>query len=327
MLDATKLHGSLLSVLLGLSAMFASGCAPAGSSTAEEALAEESEDEAEDERSIIGGQSASAYPESVLIDMAENGQLVSICSGAMIRPRVVLTAGHCVHGFDGFLVEAPFVGVSAQATAAAVYDWNNDGQFVDPTQHDVALLLLDRDVPLQTYPTFATQRLSWGSQVKNIGRIDDGQASWSSLFIGAAVTVNDGTAFGFPFAYVSGEKIQSGDSGGPVVQSGTHHIVAVNSGSGGGTQVLARVDLVAPWIQQQIAAWESGQAGGEDTGGGEVEPPPEPEDPCGGITYEGECSSSREVTWCEGGEVKTMRCTGQKRCKLNPAAGYYDCLR
>ncbi len=320
--DADLRRSPLALLLLAAIGALGSACAPASSSSSEEALAEEGEDAEQDERSIIGGQSASAYPESVLIDMAQNGQLVSICSGAVIRPRVVLTAGHCVHGFDGFLVEAPFVGVTAQATAAAVFDWNNDGEFVDPNQHDVALILLDRDVPLQTYPTFATQRLSWGSQVKNIGRIDDGEASWSSLFIGAAVTVNDGAQRGFPYAYVSSEKIQSGDSGGPVVQSGTHHIVAVNSGSGGGTQVLARVDLVAPWIQQQVAAWEGGE-----TGGGEVEPPPEPEDPCGGVTYEGECSSSREVTWCEGGEVKTMRCTGQKRCKLNQAAGYYDCLR
>ena len=80
-------------------------------------------------------------------------------------------------------------------------------------------------------------------------------------------------------------------------------------------------DKVLPYFKRG-EAWEGGESGG-----GEVEPPPEPEDPCGGVTYEGECSSSREVTWCEGGEVKTMRCTGQKRCKLNQAAGYYDCLR
>lgn len=320
MIDATLRR---LSSLLLLSLAATTGCAPEGSEELEAALAAEDEGESQvDERSIIGGTSASAYPEGVLIDMAQGGQLVSICSGAMIRPRVVLTAGHCVLGFDGFLVEAPFAGVTAQATAAALYDWNNDGEYVDPSQHDVALLFLDRDVPLAQYPTFATQRAAWGTRVKNIGRIDDGQASWSSLFISAAVTVSDGAQWGFPYAYVSSEKIQSGDSGGPVVQEGTHHIVAVNSGSGGGTQVLARVDLVAPWIQQQIAAWEGGQVDG-----GDVEPPPEPEDPCGGITYEGECTSSREVTWCEGGEVKSMRCTGNRRCKLNQAAGYYDCLR
>lgn len=319
----TQLHlaSSLLS-LAALSLGLVAGCAPAGSSEHASDLEEES-DGAQDQRAIIGGQTATGFPEGVLIDMAENGQLTSICSGALIAPRVVLTAGHCVHGYDGFLVEAPFVGVTAQATAAALYDWSADGEYVDPSQHDVALILLDRDVPLPSYPTVASQRLAWGSKVRNVGRIDDGQASWSSLFVGAAVAVQDGARAGFPLDYVTAEKIQSGDSGGPVFQDGTHHIVAVNSGSGGGTQVLARVDLVASWIQQTVAAWESGQPGG----GGATDPVEEPEDPCGGVTYEGECAGSRKVQWCEGGEVKSMSCTGSKRCGWNQQGGYYDCVR
>lgn len=301
----------------------AAGCAPEGSDELDAALAEEAEsDEAADGRSIIGGQTATAYPESVLIDMAENGQLTSICSGALIAPRVVLTAGHCVYGYDGFLVEAPFVGESAQATSAAILDWDADGQYVDPTRHDVALILLDRDISLDSYPTIATQRLAWGSHVRNVGRIDDGQASWSSLFIGAPVAVQDGRNAGFPLDYVTAEKIQSGDSGGPVFAAGTHQIVAVNSGSGGGTQVLARVDLVATWIQETMAAWDGGDGGGETAA-----PVEEPEDPCGGVTYEGECTTTRKVTWCEGGEVKTMSCGSGKRCGWNQQGGYYDCVR
>jgi hypothetical protein len=317
LLRATQLL-AIASVSLGLAA----GCAPEGSDELDAALAEDAESGAQDGRSIIGGQTATAYPEAVLIDMAQGGQITSICSGAMIRPRVVLTAGHCVLGFDGFLVEAPFVGVTAQATAAALYDWSNDGEYVDPSQHDVGLILLDRDVPLASYPSVATERLAWGSKVRNVGRIDDGQASWSSLFVGAPVAVYDGQQAGFPLDYVTAEKIQSGDSGGPVFADGTHQIVAVNSGSGGGTQVLARVDLVGSWIDQTIAAWEGGDGGGQD-----ADPVPEPDDPCGGITYEGECTSSKKVTWCEGGEVKTMSCSGRKRCGWNAQGGYYDCVR
>ncbi len=318
---------SFIAHAFATSAALLFGCAPGGSDELDAALAEEAEgDEAQDARSILGGQTATGYPEAVLVDMAENGQLSSICSGAMIRPRVVLTAGHCVHGYDGFLVKAPFVGVTAQATSAAVLDWNSDGQLVDPTQHDVALILLDRDIPLTTYPTLATQRLAWGSQVRNVGRIDDGEASWSSLFIGAAVTVQDGRNAGFPLDYVTAEKIQSGDSGGPVFAAGTHQIVAVNSGSGGGTQVLARVDLVSAWIQQTVTAWETG-ATGSDMGSGATDPVEEPEDPCGGLTYQGECSTTKKVSWCEGGEVRSMTCGTGKRCGWNGQGGYYDCVK
>jgi hypothetical protein len=305
-------------------ASLAFGCAPAGGGDEEDSessIHETDGDATQDGRAIVGGQTATAYPESVLIDMAQGGQLVSICSGVLIGPRDVLTAGHCVYGFDGFVVEAPFVGVTANATHAALLDWANDSESVDPTQHDVALIRLDRDVPVAKYAKVATARLAWGSNVRNVGRIDDGQASWSSLFIGASIKVYDGASAGYPFDYVTNEIIQSGDSGGPVFKAGTHDVVAVNSGGGGGTQVLARVDLVASWIAQTTAAW----AAGDDEGG--VEPAPEPEDPCGGVTYEGQCATNKKVEWCEGGEVKTMSCTGNKRCGWNGSGGYYDCVR
>src|SRR5688500_14095964 len=44
---------------------------------------------------IINGNPAFDYPEAVLINMDS-----SACSGALIAPSVVLTAGHCVYGFN-----------------------------------------------------------------------------------------------------------------------------------------------------------------------------------------------------------------------------------
>ena len=38
---------------------------------------------------------ATAYPEAALVDVLRDGQLGAYCSGALIAPSVVLTAGHC----------------------------------------------------------------------------------------------------------------------------------------------------------------------------------------------------------------------------------------
>ena len=73
-----NLASGLLSVA-ALSLGLVAGCAPAGSSEHESDLEGES-DGAQDQRAIIGGQTATGFPEGVLIDMAENGQLTSILS-------------------------------------------------------------------------------------------------------------------------------------------------------------------------------------------------------------------------------------------------------
>jgi MYXO-CTERM domain-containing protein len=86
----------------------------------------------------------------------------------------------------------------------------------------------------------------------------------TDLFVGPPVQVSDGTPFGYPFDYAATDVIESGDSGGPVETTDGTIVVAVNSGGGGGdVEVLARVDLVYGWIQQQVAA---NGGGGNDAG-------------------------------------------------------------
>lgn len=299
-------------LLAFLAATTLAACAPDDDAIATQGDEQETRDE-----SIINGTTATAYPEAVLIQMFQDGQFNSYCSGSLIAPTVVLTAGHCVYGFNGFTVKAPFASnQTATADGAALYDWSNDSEFVDPNQHDVGLIFLATPINIASYPTLATSGLPSGSKVRNIGRIRNGQLSNTKLYIGRELTVSSGAAAGFPFDYATAEVIESGDSGGPVVKSGTHQIVAVNSGGGGGSQVLARVDLVSAWIQQQLAA----------EGGGTSNPPPPPADPCGGVSFAGKCNGNT-VQWCENNQLQSINCSSSNRtCGFDNANAYFNCL-
>ena len=209
-----------------------------------------------DTSAIVGGTSASAYPESVIIDLYRGDAQYGYCSGTVIASRVVLTAGHCIEGFDSWRVTAPFAeNQAALATRSAVYDWkgNLTRSGLNPSQHDVGLIFLDARIALKVYPIVATAPLNESDRVVNIGRVDNGTVSSDALFVGPKIQVHDATSSGYPFDYTSSDVTQTGDSGGPVVvvtSGGVHRIVAVNSGSNGDIQVLARTDLVAPWIEE-----------------------------------------------------------------------------
>jgi MYXO-CTERM domain-containing protein len=223
---------------------------------------------------IIGGITASAYPEAALLDISKNGSTVAgYCSGSVIAPKVVLTAGHCVIGFKAWKVTTPFADKqTATATEGALYDWTSTSETVTPKQHDVGLVFLPTAITLPSWPVVAQSPLADGAKLVNIGRIQDGKLSKTALYVSAPIAVQSASKVGYPYDYYSKDIIESGDSGGPDVaaDSSPHKIVAVNSGGSDTQQVLARVDLVYTWIDEQVKAHGGWGDGGSDAGSGSV---------------------------------------------------------
>ncbi len=215
---------------------------------------------------IVGGLPATTHPEAVVLQLSQHGFVTGLCSGSLIAPKVVLTAGHCVASFTGWDVQAPFANQSTKASAGETFDWTYNGNdHVTQNQHDVGLVYLDTPIDLPAYPAIAEAPVPEGTNIVNLGIIDDGRVS-GSLFVSKPLAASGAARAGFPFDYVTSKVIELGDSGGPVEVADTtlHTIVAVNSGVTGNLELLARVDLLQGWIKDRIAT---------HGGGGATEPP------------------------------------------------------
>jgi len=237
------------SVLLGLALAGTVACAP------------EEDGPGAQEGNITSGAPAPDLPEAVLLDVAADG-ISGDCSGALVSPHVVLTAGHCVYQFTRWTATAPYAeGQTATASRAVVYDWNVHRGEPHPDIHDVALVLLDTPIVLDAYPSLASEELI-GREARFVGRVqDDGEASNTDLFMSPPSELRDGASVGWPFTYVTDSYAHPGDSGGPVVLADDHHmIVGVDSGGNGKVEVSTRVDLLHSWITEQIELHEAASA-------------------------------------------------------------------
>lgn len=162
------------------------------------------------------------------------------CTGTLVRPRLVLTAGHCItpgsHAVAGGRYRARAVLVDPAYTAESA------GPHVGA--HDLAFLWLNANQRPQATPIPAgvyqldAPAVSYGYGLPNLGT--QTRASYTPV-----LNLPDYlAAFATP-----GESLGGGDSGGPLVQAG--QVVAVNeSTSGPGSeQNFAPLDQ---WAWNQI---------------------------------------------------------------------------
>ena len=208
------------------------------------------EDSATVAEEIAGGYLATPHHEAVIV----NGS----CSGSVIAPRVVMTAGHCGTPTHTYHVVAPNAGGQ---TANATSDWTTyTGD--QRASLDLRLLFLDTPIHLASYPTLAKHAVLTGTKVRDIGRTLNGKVT-SELWASPTVTIEgSAAAMGFPHHYRAQRDLsQGGDSGGPIEIVGTREIIAIvdtdtveHHIAGPKIDLFVRVDLLHDEIERRIAA-------------------------------------------------------------------------
>ncbi len=244
--NVSRLLAASAVVLAGLGS---SGCDGAGDDEESPGLSSQSDD-------VVEGTIARDYAEAVHINMADAYGPAGVCSGALIAPTVVLTAGHCVEGFTAWYVIAPFAGGEVRRTTRAeVYDWDVRMEDYTLAKNDVAVILLDEPIVIDAYPRVASEGVEHGSEAVVVGRTMAGRPSDDWLFESNPIALlHSWGDKAYSRYYIAPENmIQPGDSGGAVYPydpeaGGPRTIIGIASA----THYVYRAHLRHDWLQSFV---------------------------------------------------------------------------
>lgn len=319
--------------LLVVSLMF--GCAQYDMGDSNELGRDKKANKEEISKKIINGSLDFSHANVVAVMSQTNS-----CTGTIIAPKVILTAAHCVIDGGRFLnprevwVTNSFSDRAFEAAAITQYAVHPGWYTQEIPPHDVALLLLDRQLQTPAMPMFVANPLSLrGETIQAVGfGVTNG---WTQTGGGqkraTTLVISDFFQGGFDATSPSGRQTDTcqGDSGGPaiVTMNGIEYVMGVvSSGPEGciGLTHYSGLDDKAQWISGVL-----GQMNGAATP--PAAPPQPPASNSGGgagasnsrserstcpYVNDGECD---EPTYCDVG-TDTADCQNTQSSQSTPSS-------
>lgn len=274
---------------------------------------------------VIGGTTDTGHPAVVQTKIDYGNGSTGYCTGTLISPTHVLTAGHCVEGGTASSKAAVYFGTYGSAAPAS--DWKPAKAFkAHPLYphpyinqgHDCAILTLEDAVTnIAPIPyNHTAMDASWvGLAATIVGfGVTNGTAQTGSGTKRLLATSIKGVADGVLTIGGFGGTSCQGDSGGPtlMMRSGVETVVGISSyGVQGCTDAgsYSRAELCAPWIDSVVGTTCTPTCSGKACGG----------DGCGGS-----CGSCAAGETCDAGLCKVGACVPQcsgKQCGADGCGG------
>ena len=225
--------------------------------------------------SALVGASTEPEPREIaqtILVTAIKGRGGSFCTGVVLAPDAVLTAGHCAYGASAIAVNAARAGAQPQLIEAATHvmhpEFRHNAAARRERSIDLALLRLSEPLPASFAPAQLTERsstevgeafliLGFGLTREGVessaGRLRAGELQTRAPLSRILLWARDPLEKGFGAC--------TGDSGGPILSADGAVFAITSWSTGAGKQscgALTQAALVGPqrqWITKTIASW------------------------------------------------------------------------
>lgn len=249
-----------------------------------------------------------AAQEIAAIVLIDNGDwpVGSACTGVLVRPNFVLTAGHCL------VIESPLVHLG---TTGGHADTARVTRTIIHPELDIALLEIEPAASLQGLAISAESPddrwLGRRVELAGYGLTESGQPRGLRFAVEPIVDV---TANKLRVDGGGRSGACEGDSGGPLLSRGSDGrvlvsgILSTGQASCVGTDGFTRTDRVADWLDSNLPASQTSD-----------------DIPCGQITASGRCSSDMALR-CVAGQLLAESCDSEQVCGWDVQASHFGCV-